>query len=67
MDITDCSMDFAFAFQSDVSNSCRGSTRKYSVLEWEEQKPIIERLYIKENRTTKDVVNILSGSRFVVT
>jgi hypothetical protein len=62
--IMDSSMSFAFTTPSEP---WQGSARRYSVRQWEERKTIIQRLYVKENRTTKDIVNILKEAGFVVT
>jgi predicted ATPase len=43
------------------------STRRYTTHEWEEQMPVIKRLYIEEGRKLQEVISTLAESGFVVT
>ncbi|KAH9212902.1 hypothetical protein DL95DRAFT_463559 [Leptodontidium sp. 2 PMI_412] len=60
--IMDSSMSFAFPTPSETRQGCR-----YSIAQWEAQKPTIHRLYIEQDRTTGDIVSILEENGFVVT
>jgi hypothetical protein len=55
-------MDFSFITPSEPRQGCR-----YSVRQWEAQRPTVWRLYIEENRTTGDIVSFLDDAGFVVT
>jgi len=58
----DRSMDFSFITPSEPRQGYR-----YSVGQWEAQRPTVWRLYIEENRTTGDIVSFLDDAGFVVT